>query len=127
MERRLQFDLPRQPDCAAIARRHASAMVGSGLSSIELDDLKLVVTELVENGFRHGSGQIRLTLERQPERVRVEVSDEGEGAAIKIREEGAELGGWGLRLVDQLSVAWGAYEGTTNVWADLPVRPLETG
>jgi anti-sigma regulatory factor (Ser/Thr protein kinase) len=124
MERRLQFDLPRQPGCAAIARGQAADALGTQLTSIQLDDVKLIVTELVENAYRHGSGHIRLTLERQPERVRVEVSDEGEGAAIKIREEGPELGGWGLRLLDKLSLAWGAYEGTTNVWADLPARPL---
>lgn len=52
-------------------------------------------------------------------RVRVEVVDEGQGAAIKIREDGPELGGWGLRLVDLLTVSWGAYEGTTHVWADI--------
>jgi hypothetical protein len=46
--------------------------------------------------------------------------DDGEGAAVQIREEGPELGGWGLKLVDKLALTWGAFEGTTHVWADLP-------
>lgn len=85
-----------------------------------LYDIKLVVSELVDNAFLHGCGQIMLRAAPIDDRIRIEVIDEGQGAAIKIREDGPELGGWGLRVVDGVAAAWGAYEGTTHVWADVP-------
>lgn len=69
----------------------------------------------------HGRGEIRLTLQSRLGRLRVGVLDEGEGAPVKIRERAPDrVGGFGLKLVDQLASAWGAYEGTTHVWADRP-------
>jgi anti-sigma regulatory factor (Ser/Thr protein kinase) len=87
-----------------------------------LDDLKLVVSELATNAYVHGIGRIRLRLEADEERVRVAVMDEGHNATIKITQVGA-YGGNGLRLVDQLCSQWGAYEGSTHVWAELPIDP----
>jgi two-component sensor histidine kinase len=71
----------------------------------------------------HGRGEIRLTLQSRLGRLRVGVVDEGNGAAVKIRERTPDsVGGFGLKLVDQLASAWGAHDGTTHVWADLPAR-----
>jgi anti-sigma regulatory factor (Ser/Thr protein kinase) len=115
--------LPRTRDCAAIARRLIEEHVGACTGEQPLDDVKLVATELVDNAYLHGCGDIRLKLSSRGKRVRVEVIDEGRGAAIGIRERGAdELGGFGLKLVEQVSVAWGAYEGTTHVWAELSLE-----
>jgi anti-sigma regulatory factor (Ser/Thr protein kinase) len=119
----LQMRLPRSRGCAAVARRFVEQELGEALSRAALDDARLVVSELVDNAYVHGRGEISLRLTSHAERVRVEVADEGRGAALKIRERGPEdLGGNGLRLVEAISTAWGAYEGTTHVWADLPVR-----
>ena len=113
--------IPRDRTCAAVARQWLERELPTGLERRVLDDLKLLATELVVNAFIHGRGRIELQLRAFPNRVRVEVIDEGKGAAIQIREDGPELGGWGLKLVDKLSAAWGAYEGTTHVWADVSV------
>ncbi len=52
--------------------------------------------------------------------LRIEVVDEGSDQAPGVRQEApGESGGWGLRIVDQLAVQWGVFEGTTHVWADL--------
>lgn len=32
-----------------------------------------------------------------------------------------ELGGWGLRIVDQLAAEWGVQGSKTHVWAKLPL------
>jgi anti-sigma regulatory factor (Ser/Thr protein kinase) len=120
---RVETTLPRTRACAAIARRAVEEGLTPHLAGQDLDDVKLVVSELVDNAYLHGEGEIRLTVEAHGDRLRVEVIDEGENAAIKIRAGGPDgLGGFGLRLVDQLSSAWGAYEGTTHVWAELRWR-----
>jgi two-component sensor histidine kinase len=87
-----------------------------------LDDLKLVISELASNAHLHGIGMVRLRLHGDEERVRVAGMDEGQGATIKIGRAGAR-GGNGLRLVDHLCAQWGAYEGSTHVWAELPIDP----
>jgi anti-sigma regulatory factor (Ser/Thr protein kinase) len=88
-----------------------------------MDETKLVVSELVDNAYLHGDGEIHLMLEPREDHVLVEVVDHGQGAALKIPERGPDgFGGFGLRLVDQLASAWGAHEGTTHVWAELPYR-----
>jgi anti-sigma regulatory factor (Ser/Thr protein kinase) len=115
--------LPRDRSCAALARRFLEQQLAAELSPRALNDAKLVASELVDNAYLHGRGLIELVLDRRQDRVRVEVIDQGQGAAVKIRRRAArDLGGHGLRLVQQLSCAWGAHQGTTHVWAELPVR-----
>jgi anti-sigma regulatory factor (Ser/Thr protein kinase) len=118
---RLSLPLPRRADCARIARQWTAEQLGGATDPARLQDLQLLVTELVANAFQHGEGQITLWLERREEgTVRVEVVDEGHGAAVEICRHGvSHPGGQGLRLVDALSTRWGAYEGTTHVWAEL--------
>jgi hypothetical protein len=65
----------------------------------------------------HGTGAITTI---RGDTARIEVVDEGKGGAPTVRERrDDEGGGWGLQIVDDLSVSWGAYEGTTHVWAEL--------
>lgn len=117
------LSLPRETGAGASARRFVEHRFAGRGTALQLDDIKLVVSELVDNAVLHGQGGIRLSFHEAPEGVRIEVADEGEGAAIQIREQGPELGGWGLRLVDQLAERWGAYEGTTHVWALMRLDP----
>lgn len=119
----VEIELPRDHSCASRARRWLEQKVPQGLDRRTLDDLKLVATELVENALMHGRGRIVLRLEAQRDMMRIEVTDEGKNAAIRIRAHGLEIGGWGLVLVDRLANSWGAFEGTTHVWAELPVAP----
>lgn len=107
--------------CAAVARRLVERQYGDQLARRTLDDLKLVVSELVDNAYVHGKGRIRLRLGREQDRLRVEVMDEGRDALIRIRKLGVRSGGHGLRLVDHLCPRWGAFAGSTHVWADLPL------
>jgi anti-sigma regulatory factor (Ser/Thr protein kinase) len=116
-----EAELPRERICAAIARRLVAEHYGTELTREKLDDLRLVVSELVDNAYLHGEGRIRLKLQRVDQAVHVEVMDEGTNASIKIRRLGARSGGHGLRLVDHLCSAWGAYEGSTHVWAHFAV------
>lgn len=119
----IETDLPRTPGCGARARRWLEQQLGERLDDRSLQDVKLVVTELVDNAFLHGEGAIRVQLQLRGDHLRVEVIDEGEGVALQIDERGEEVGGWGLKLVDRLAAQWGAFEGTTHVWAEIPVAP----
>lgn len=115
----IRATLPRHTSCGAEARILLSEQLGEELPPNALADLKLVTTELVNNAYLHGTGEIELLVSRSTERIRVEVVDRGHGQTIRINEEPSDAGGRGLRIVDTLAVAWGAFEGTTHVWADL--------
>ena len=85
-----EVQLPRDRTCAVRARRWLEENVPAHVTGDALDDAKLVATELVENALVHGEGEISLRLDVVGDRLRLEVIDEGENAAIKIREQGPE-------------------------------------
>lgn len=117
----VEVELPRHRSCGAAARRLVEEHARHELSEEDLADLKLVVTELVDNAYLHGEGRIRLKLGHRGDRILVEVIDEGEGASVKVIRAASAGGGRGLQIVEQLARAWGAHEGTTHVWAELPL------
>ena len=55
-----------------------------------------------------------------PDGVRGEIADHGNpSTAPRIHDRPGAHGGYGLRLVDALTTAWGVREGTTDVWFKL--------
>ena len=118
MENRVE--LPRSHDAPGIARRVLDASFRDRLSPIAYTDAWLIVSELVTNALVHGEGRIFLSAEQQGDVLRIEVVDEGSGEAPAIREQpDSAVGGWGLRIVDTVALRWGAFEGTTHVWAEI--------
>jgi signal transduction histidine kinase len=88
------------------------------------EDLRLLVTEVVTNGVRHGSerGPVSVLVRVGDQVVRVEVSDCGRGfsppEAPMPHADGT--GGWGLQLVDRVASSWGVrVNGATCVWFEL--------
>jgi len=96
------------------------AHMGTHLSADALSNAQLVTSELVTNAVVHGAGRILLKTRLSGDTLKVEVVDDGTGQARTIREQGSGDGGWGLRIVNNLSLDWGAHEGTTHVWANIP-------
>jgi serine/threonine-protein kinase RsbW len=112
--------LEREPHAPAYARARAGEFL-KDLPAQARTDVELALSELVTNAVEHGEGQARVEIHRREDHVRIEVTDEGD-AAPQVREEPAGAdGGWGLRLVDAISRRWGAYEGTTHVWCEIPL------
>jgi anti-sigma regulatory factor (Ser/Thr protein kinase) len=112
--------LPRDPHCGAIARRILEAHTSDRLSAVALGDAKTVVAELANNAYIHGAGAIELRMTFLEDRIRLEVIDEGSNTGVRVRDSiDPASGGNGLRLVESLALRWGAYEGTTNVWAEI--------
>lgn len=114
------YKISAQPEGPAQARRIIAEELATVLPPSELDDVKLMVSELVTNGIVHGrheSDEIPVMLDVCVNgEIRCAVLDHGAGFAARVREH--ESGGWGLRLIEQLSDRWGMQcsPRRTEVW-----------
>jgi anti-sigma regulatory factor (Ser/Thr protein kinase) len=124
--RRLRLGGPGAP---AAARRFVSAAVEEAEVDERLrEPLRLVASEVVTNSVRHGCSRhddcVEVKIEVEPERVRLEVADEGHGfEPVPTRGRPERPGGWGLYLVDSLADNWGVEDSaTTRVWLELSAR-----
>jgi anti-sigma regulatory factor (Ser/Thr protein kinase) len=105
-----------------------------GIPANRASDAVLIVSELVANSVVHaGVGDheaVLVELTRLDDRVRLSVTDRGAQQEPHIPAPDPEmLHGFGLRLVDQLSLAWGVVRdgaGITQVWCDLPLDGAPT-
>ena len=81
----------------------------------------LLVSELMTNAVKYGTGPIELRLERpEPGALRCEVADQGAGfTPIARSRPTTDVGGWGLYLVEALASSWGVRDGSTHVWFEL--------
>ena len=92
-----------------------------------LGDAMLVASELVTNAVRHSLCDedefISVSISRDG-RLRISVRDPGgSGKDAKIADRPLDLGGLGLKVVEQLATDWGAErrEDGYRVWAELEV------
>jgi serine/threonine-protein kinase RsbW len=111
------------------ARRHVHSQLASELFGSQASDAALIVSELVTNSVLHaniGPDQaLLLELTKVSDHLRIAVIDAGSQLEPRLLTEAPTTPhGFGLRLVDQLSSAWGVVRdaaGTTCVWCDLPL------
>jgi anti-sigma regulatory factor (Ser/Thr protein kinase) len=116
----LTFVVPRTPQAPARARARVAEFLADVPEERRMD-VELAVSELVSNAVRHGNGTPTVKLERSRDGLRLEVVDDGDAPGEVRRKPPGESGGWGLRLLDSISTRWGAYEGTTHVWCEIPL------
>ena len=120
-------------DAAEIGK--ARNLVRSSLRSwglgAEVAALELAVSELVTNALVHGEGDVEVQLTATGTNLRLEVLDHGHDAETPAPRDvsSGEAGGWGLRLLDQLSDSWGAVAGPTEtrVWMERDAAPRREG
>jgi len=92
---------------------------------MDVTDLLLLVSELVTNACVHGAEPMRVLLDVDEGRVRVEVEDGSPMMPEVQRPDGSSTIGRGLLIVKSLSRAWGAERVGAGkvVWAEMPIRP----
>ena len=122
---------------APAAARHALGAVRPELGEARYRVCELLVSELVTNVVRHTNGRRSIAASDMrvrvyPDRVRVEVRDDGPGFAPAGNGNGGSDrdpgSGWGLFLVDELADEWGIESGVQNcVWFELVRTPLASG
>ncbi|MER5820892.1 SpoIIE family protein phosphatase [Streptomyces mirabilis] len=116
--------LPSDQTAARIARHMAVRQLTEwGLGGLE-DATKLIVSELVTNAVRHGSGQITLRLIRH-QVLTCEVFDTSACPPRLLSARTHDENGRGLCLVAQLSRRWGfrTVSGGKVVWAEEDLAP----
>ncbi|MEU9912548.1 SpoIIE family protein phosphatase [Streptomyces sp. NPDC051001] len=124
-DRVASWDLPTDPAIVASARKLAVRQ----LLGWQLDDLamttELVVSELVTNAIRHGTGPVRLRMVRHDKLI-CEVSDASNTSPRMGHARTTDEGGRGLFLVAQMTRRWGTRYTRSGkiIWAeqDLPGR-----
>ncbi|MCT2590000.1 SpoIIE family protein phosphatase [Streptomyces sp. N2-109] len=113
------WELPGDGTAASAARKLVTEQLELwGLADLS-DITELVVSELVANALRYGSGPGQLRLLRD-DRVMVEVSDTGPDLPQIQHADLQDEGGRGLQLINMLCRRWGSCRTTTGkvVWAE---------
>lgn len=116
----VELILPRVP--VSVARARAGLRPLRDALGNRYEDVVLMVSELVTNAIRHGSGTtVRMTARVRGGSFHVEVVDGGNGFTVPAgTPDPSSPGGRGLRVVGSLSDDWGVYEGnSTHVWFEL--------
>lgn len=87
-----------------------------------VDDAELIMSELLSNVVRHVGGSAWVSIQRLPDRLRLEVADSGTEETLEMpTTDVLDDKGRGLFLIDSVAHEWGVLpspEGKT-VWAEL--------
>ena len=124
--------IPRGGAAPGQARSHVLAQLQGRTTAAAAFDAALIVSELVTNSVLHadvGQGQaVILELATLDDRIWLSVTDAGSSLEPRMLPESRTTpGGFGLRLVNDLSYAWGVQRdaaGRTRVWCELPLPTL---
>jgi anti-sigma regulatory factor (Ser/Thr protein kinase) len=90
------------------------------------DAVALIATELASNSVQHAASGFAIRVEQLPDRIRIEVEDDGAGQPVLGSPDPEATSGRGLQIVSALADGWGVIpreraEGKT-VWATIALR-----
>lgn len=108
----VRLTIPAKAEYITLVRLALSGLSQSReLSDETLGDLKLAVTEACSNSIRHayggGDGSVEVVYELHPDRLVVEVCDDGPGFSVPeptlMGEDGLNEGGLGIAIIRELA------------------------
>lgn len=111
----------RGPNAVRTARQRLSRWLRDGRCGDDCSDIvELITSELLTNAVMHGRPPTDLRALVGADRVRLEVSDRT-SAPPELHEPLGASGGFGLHIVQELSIDWGWHPlaGGKVVWADV--------
>jgi anti-sigma regulatory factor (Ser/Thr protein kinase) len=90
------------------------------------DAVALIATELASNSVQHAASAFAIRIEQGPDRIRIEVEDDGAGQPVLGSPDPDATSGRGLQIVSALADGWGVIprdqaEGKT-VWVTISLR-----
>lgn len=119
------------PEAAKDARRFVEAgLRDHGCTEETVEIVTLLTSEVATNAVVHARTDFLVRLKLREERVRVEVDDEGMGAAVLTYAEPDDARGRGLSIVDALADRWGDEHrpgGRHRVWFELAMTRVAGG
>ncbi|GAQ59515.1 ATP-binding protein [Streptomyces acidiscabies] len=112
----------REPERVSQIRRTGAAHLSKwGLNSL-VDTASLLISELVTNAVRYGTGDITFSMAHRSGEVLIEVTD-GSSAFPRVRHPTAdEESGRGMFLVEAMADRWGTSADGTHTWCTIAVR-----
>ncbi len=118
-QQRVEAELPGDLRAPRMARTWmAEQLAPVGLAPADCEAALLLVSELVTNVVTHTASAPTLILETRSDRILVEVADTDAAPAAIREDDAAAVGGWGLRIVDEVASDWGVRsgDGAKVVW-----------
>jgi anti-sigma regulatory factor (Ser/Thr protein kinase) len=121
----LKLELERNLEAASLARAAIAGFCEDReFSPSTMATLALLVSEVVTNAVIHPDveppGMVGLYARLDEERVRIEVSDPGQGFTPEPRDPSRLEGGYGLYLLEKEAASWGVkQEPHTTVWFEV--------
>jgi anti-sigma regulatory factor (Ser/Thr protein kinase) len=117
------WDLPFTAEAAAVARDCVERLLtADGATASVVETATLLVSEVVSNAVKHGSGPLGLTVTKVSRGWQLRVSDCSAATPVVRKSSLDHEGGRGLMLVQILARAWGTEtrpSGGKDVWFTL--------
>ena len=124
---RVSQTFPRTPESAAASRRFLSEVLAPIADTIDFDAAVLLTSELVNNAILHTSGpRIKVEVVVGEDSLRIGVVDRGPKLPVVLPAAPSNVGGRGLRIVEQMATGWGVQKMERKqkcIWFRIPVTP----
>lgn len=113
-ERRATCRLRRDPAQVGQARRFVRESLARWALYDYIEYTVLIISELVTNALRHGTGTVSIQLSRAEHDFRIEVHDHGPGRPVRRHAGAGDEGGRGLEVIDGLIGMHYGHRGCTD-------------
>ena len=123
---RREHILPADERAPLLARSALNDAIPPPVLNERADDARVAISEVAANAVRHGKlrpdqDTLRLVIDADDDHVRVEVEQATAAVSVRVVEPRLEdtdrVGGFGLRLVEQMADEWGFETGPPgHVW-----------